>query len=246
MAGGKVILPIWHTVSFNQVVEFSPTLADKMAIKTDSLTPVETAVKVIEAIRPDVFTQIQRRLAYKLAQQSANIQRIDIKALRHGPIQHRELSDELVGRIRLLRASLLGVYTHSMEFWLDGFKRDAHPSQEVSWWEHVATVYHEYAAMAGLSPDQHQAAYNLVLSAAMGSDNASLSKFSVKLPEDAIEVITTLLTHKLPVYDIDDKFPGASVEHSEEVIRSMQYIDKERFPRDLPEDLIRELLGSRK
>lgn len=241
IAGGKVILPVWQNVSFDQVVAFSPTLADKLAIKSDSLTPVEAAVKIIETIRPEVFTQIQRRLAYKLAIRDAKVQQIEIEKVHPGPIRHPELSDELVGRIRLLRASLLGVYTHSMEFWIDGFKRDAHPSQEVSWWEHVAAVHREYAAMARLTKDQHQAAYEAVFSIAMG-DEASFKKHSTALPEGAPEVILSLFNHKLPTYDIDEKSPDASVAHSEEVIRSAQNYDKEQFPKDLPEDLIRELL----
>jgi hypothetical protein len=40
-----------------------------------------------------------------------------------------------VGRIRLVRASLLGVYTDSMDVWLDDFQRDAHPSRKVAYWE---------------------------------------------------------------------------------------------------------------
>lgn len=246
MAGGKVILPVWHNVSFDQVVAFSPPLADKLAIKTDSLTPVEAAVKVIETIRPEVFTQIQRRLAYKLALQNAEVQSVEIERLRPSPIRHPELSDELIGRIRLLRSCLLGVYTHSMEFWVDGFKRDAHPSQEVSWWEHVATVYREYVAMTPLRQDQYQAAYETVFSMAMGSKTSKSEKYSTRLPEDAVEVISSLLNHKFPAYDIDEESPEASIAHSEDAMRLTESIDKERFPNDLPEDLIRELLVSGK
>lgn len=245
MAGGKVILPVWHNVTFEQVVAFSPTLADKLAIQTDTLTPVEAAVKVIETIRPDVFTQIQRRLAYKLAMQDAEVQQIDVSKVHPGPIRHHELSDELVGRIRLLRASLLGVYTHSMEFWLDGFKRDSHPSQEVSWWEHVATVYLEYVAMTPLTDAQYKAVYKSAFAIAMGY-NDSFKKLSAELPEGSIEVLNTLFKHKLPAYDIDEESPEASVKHSEESIHSLQDYDKERFPKDLPEDLLKELLRGSK
>jgi len=33
--GNKVILPVWHKVGFNEVREFSPTLADRLAVGTD-------------------------------------------------------------------------------------------------------------------------------------------------------------------------------------------------------------------
>jgi hypothetical protein len=35
VGGKKVILPIWHKVNFEEVREFSPTLADKLASKSD-------------------------------------------------------------------------------------------------------------------------------------------------------------------------------------------------------------------
>ncbi|MNC65913.1 hypothetical protein D3C75_1162530 [compost metagenome] len=32
--GGKVILPIWHKVTKSEVLKYSPTLADKLALNT--------------------------------------------------------------------------------------------------------------------------------------------------------------------------------------------------------------------
>ena len=40
MNSSKVILPVWHKVSKNEVINFSPTLADKIALKSsDFSTP---------------------------------------------------------------------------------------------------------------------------------------------------------------------------------------------------------------
>ena len=33
--GRKVILPVWHKIGFQQVLEYSPVLADRLAITTD-------------------------------------------------------------------------------------------------------------------------------------------------------------------------------------------------------------------
>jgi len=51
MAGGKVILPLWHKVSKDQVLQFSPTLADKMALNTAMFTITELASKLGDAIK---------------------------------------------------------------------------------------------------------------------------------------------------------------------------------------------------
>lgn len=246
MIGKKVILPVWHNVSVDDIISFSPTLADKLAVKTDSLTPVEIAVQIIEAIRPDIFTQIQRRLAFKLSQASAKTQLADVASLRPAPIRHEELSDELVGRIRLVRACLLGAYTHSMDFWMDGFKRDAHPSTEVAYWEHIATVYREYMSMATvtLTREQHESVFSFILALSSSSDESTLSKLATNLPEGAPEIQTNLYQYPEPVYDIEEELPHTADTHSPELVEAFAQMDKERFPRDLPEELIRDLLKS--
>ena len=50
IAGGKVILPLWHKVSKDQVLKYSPTLADKMALNTAMFTIAELASKLGDAI----------------------------------------------------------------------------------------------------------------------------------------------------------------------------------------------------
>ncbi len=246
MLGQKVILPVWHNVETKDVIAFSPPLADKLAVKTGSMTPVEIAVKIIEAIRPDIFTQIQRRLAFRLFERVAETKLVNPSEIHPAPIQHPELSDELVGRIRLVRACLLGAYTHSMDFWMDGFKRDAHPSNEVSYWEHVAAVYREYTSMAQvtLTIDQHQAVFRFILALSSSADEASLAEIANELPQDAPDVITNLFRYPEPFYDIKEELPDAAEIPSQELIQVFNEMDKERFPHDLPEDLIRELLGT--
>jgi hypothetical protein len=50
MNGGKVILPIWHKVTKDQVMRYSPTLADKLALNTSTMTLAEIVDGLAEAI----------------------------------------------------------------------------------------------------------------------------------------------------------------------------------------------------
>jgi hypothetical protein len=59
-----VILPIWHNVGFEDVLKFSPPLADKLAIRSTEGSPTKITVKIIEIIRPDILTKIHRRIAF--------------------------------------------------------------------------------------------------------------------------------------------------------------------------------------
>lgn len=50
MRGGKVILPIWHKVSKDEVLKFSPTLSDKVALNTSIYSVSEIAEKLAEVL----------------------------------------------------------------------------------------------------------------------------------------------------------------------------------------------------
>ena len=53
MAGGQRILPIWHKVSKDEVISYSPTLADRVALNTAMLTIDELAQKLGEVLKKD-------------------------------------------------------------------------------------------------------------------------------------------------------------------------------------------------
>ncbi len=245
IAGTKVILPVWHNVSRDDVLNFSPTLADKLAVDSSGKTPVQIAIRIIEVIRPDLFTQIQRRIAYHLSLQDAKVNSIALSKLYPSPIQHNELPPELVGRIRLVRACLLGAYTHSMDFWMDGFKRDAHPSNEIAYWEHIAAVYREYTSMVPviLTTKQHERLFQVILSMSITSKVSEIEQLAKDLPDGALEILTELYVRPEPIYDIEEVFPFSDQEnHSEVFLEKLKEMDKEHFPEDLPEKLIRELM----
>jgi len=49
--GEKVILPIWHKISKNEVIRYSPTIADMVAINTSNFTIEEIVQKIIDRIK---------------------------------------------------------------------------------------------------------------------------------------------------------------------------------------------------
>jgi len=91
------------------------------------------------------------------------------------PDRHEKLSDPLVSRVRTIRAALLSVYPHTMEFWLDGFKRDVEPEKEVLWWEHISACFLEYFSTKRPDKEQANAAFRLLMQ--IGLDGAAPSEF---------------------------------------------------------------------
>jgi hypothetical protein len=54
VSGKQVLLPVWHGVSKDEVVQYSPTLADKVALRTADRTVDEIAAEIALVIRPAV------------------------------------------------------------------------------------------------------------------------------------------------------------------------------------------------
>jgi len=49
--GGQIILPIWHRVTKDEVMSYSPSLADKVALRTSDSTVQEMAEEIAGVIR---------------------------------------------------------------------------------------------------------------------------------------------------------------------------------------------------
>lgn len=64
---GRVILPIWHGVTKEQVREFSPSLSDKVALNTDGISAQDVALGVLREIRPDLYKKHPRSDLEKIA-----------------------------------------------------------------------------------------------------------------------------------------------------------------------------------
>jgi hypothetical protein len=147
LAGGKVILPAWFGVEAEDILRFSPPLADKKAIliptppNTEHL--VDAAIQIVEVVNPELLTGLRRRAAYEARLLKAERVTVPIDRIVGSSFRHETLPDRLVARVRLLRAALLPGYPLTMESWLDGFQADAHPTQEVELWERVAAEYLE-------------------------------------------------------------------------------------------------------
>lgn len=147
LAGSKVVLPARYGVEAVDILRFSPPLADKKAIVIPAPPTEEhllqACLEIIEVVRPDLLTRIHRRTAFEVIKRHASKKTMAPNDLIPSPRRHETLPDDLVGRIRLVRAALLTVHPGTMEFWIDGFSRDAHPSDEVEAWERVAAAFLE-------------------------------------------------------------------------------------------------------
>jgi len=142
MAGKrKRIIPIWHNISRKEVMSFSPPLADILAADTTQLSLVEIGIAIIEVVRPDIFENFMRLVAYHEAIANKAIEEIPINKIDLGPIRHATLPANLLIRIHIIHNIINEVFPKQLSERITDFRRDMHPDREVAIWERIVTAY---------------------------------------------------------------------------------------------------------
>ena len=197
---GDVLLPLWKDVTVNEVRKFSPYLSDKFALTAkDSIE--DLAIKIIEVCNPKLFSEIHFKIRMDKILKTSTVEKVVADELRAAPIRHANLNENLISRIRLIRSSLLLCYPHSMDFWLDGFKRDMNMEMEIRHWEHISTCFLEiivdpemFEQYKGKREDYYTDVFDLLFCIKeIKSSKYFTSKF--------IKKVKNIYTHKLPIYD---------------------------------------------
>lgn len=65
--------------------------------------------------------------------------------LRPGAVKHAPFEEGVRDYIRHIRESFVEHNDLSLDEWEEGFRRDAHPEQEIALWSHAANVYTAFA-----------------------------------------------------------------------------------------------------
>lgn len=143
MAFGKSILPVWHEVTLEQVVSFSPTLADKFAVSSDNKTIDEIALDVLKAAKPDLFEGVMRRIELRRRMRVSAVEVMELSTLQQAPVIHGTLPPRLLIQMKLVWLVISEAYPCSFDEWIDGFTRDAHPSDELLIWQKIAAAFFE-------------------------------------------------------------------------------------------------------
>lgn len=222
MTGRKVILPVWHGITRDELLAYSPTLADKFAINSKGKEIQEIALELIKVIRPDVFTSIHRKLRWEEQMKSAPVVSIEVEKILQGPIIHEELPPSLIGRIRLVRAALWGTHSHSMAFWLEGFKRDQHPEREIEWWEHLSACYLEFIKSRKLTHEQIDAVFTALFLLGNGEEPESLSQYRKLLGDENFDLLVKLPRYRYPILDVKEDFPETGTRLPDDAYQKIQ------------------------
>ncbi len=142
--GKKVILPLWHNISWTQVKEYSLFLADKVALDSTKLPLNVIALKFLEVINPTVYKHIVRVLQYKEMLKNAKTKTVKRSELK---VQTEPLSKLSKNQILRVKAIFHGIGKHfnsSVDEAVSKFEMDMMPEREICCFEIMNACYLEF------------------------------------------------------------------------------------------------------
>jgi len=178
------IIPVWHGVSFSEVVAYSPSLADKIAGDTSQLSMEIIALRIIKIIRPDIYANLQKRAVFNEMLKAAQQKTIPIDKIDESPIRHAELPVSLLQRIHLVYKIIQKVSPLTLDELIDSFRRDLYPQENITQWEIMALAYLNLTEDQELKMEQKKEIFRAVLFASGGMLTEEMfSQFHYVTPE---------------------------------------------------------------
>jgi len=187
----KVILPIWHNVTREDVLRFSPPLADKLALKTTELTTNQIAVAILKVAAPSSYKYLRALAAYRKMFSRGRRVRVKLKDLERSARIHESLPPAILVRIRLVHHVLGEALTTTPDEAIDSFRRDVDFVKELQVWERTALIYAEANKGRDFTLAQRRELLSLVLSLSVGSRDA-FSRLR-ELKADDVDYVTRVV-----------------------------------------------------
>ncbi|MDF2629825.1 MAG: hypothetical protein K0R39_3656 [Symbiobacteriaceae bacterium] len=171
LGADRKLLPVWHNVSRDEVLEFSPPLADKVALDTTKHDAWDISLRVASIVRPDIHTMVMRHLAMDrllkgVPYVEANVRIQDIKK---PPIRHKTLNADMLVRIKIVQRVLFELYPVSLEETINNFRRDLRPWRELHVWERIVAAFLDITANQNLPLEHKREIFDALLLASMKS-----------------------------------------------------------------------------
>ena len=142
--GKKVILPIWHDISKDEVKNFSLYLSDKVALETSKSSINKIALQLIETIRPDIYQNIKAYFLFKDLFKDSKTETVKISELKKQEKPLSKLSKSLEVRARNIYYGIGQVFDFNVEESIYNYELDLRPDREIQAWEIMNLCYLEF------------------------------------------------------------------------------------------------------
>lgn len=202
IAYGKVIIPIWHNITKDDLLNFSPFLVDKFAIDSKSKGITEVALDICKVVRSDIYNNLTRAVLYESLYNNAKDEmKMDLKELINNfPLRHEQLPKTLINRIKIIHKLFENYYQSSIEESINNFKHDTNPEREITIWEAIVSTYLDLLKCIPNSKNylSQYNAYGLIILISITEDKEEVYKRFNKFNKEIIDIAFELYRNNIP------------------------------------------------
>jgi hypothetical protein len=155
------VLPVWHRITRPEVLAASEPLEKTLAFDTGKSSITDIAQGIADIVRPDLASGALHKRIWSAFLQGKTLG----GALTEFelPVRHASLDEDLIARIRLIRAAFLDGCRQTMTSWIDGFSRELEPYPAIVEWQRLARAFQDARSLQRyLRADKEEALAQLV------------------------------------------------------------------------------------
>lgn len=180
----KVILPLWHDITYDEVKNFSLYLADKFSLDTSKLSLSECVRKLLKVIRPDIHLNLSRRILFNEIRKTSKVKLVEIKNLVWGEKLRDSLPQNIINRIKSFHYSFIEKYIYSgIEKTIECYLYDHDPIREIEIFEILNASFLEFIKLENITEESIRREIVVTL---LGFSMGTVIREDIRLPDDKL------------------------------------------------------------
>lgn len=159
MNGQRIIIPLWYGITKEEVLSFSPYLADIFAgnVTPDNLQ--KTILSILKVVRPDILRTLKIQAYLSAAINNSQYKVVSLNEINRSPEKLSHLTPQQYVRAKSI---FYGIGKHvklPLNEFIDEYELDLIPEREIQTWEIMNVCYLEMLERYPESSDHDKEAY---------------------------------------------------------------------------------------
>ena len=189
MNGKRIIIPLWYDITKEEVLSFSPYLADVFAgnVTPDNLQ--RTILAILKVVRPDILRTLKIQAYLRAAFKNGKHKEIDINDIKRQSEKQSQLTPQQYVRAKSIYYGIGKHVNLPLNEFMDEYELDVVPEREIQTWEIMNVCYLEMLERYPHSTENDKFAYYAAL---IAISTASQNMRIIELPNSHINELIEL------------------------------------------------------
>jgi hypothetical protein len=192
---GRRIVPVWFNVNREDVLAWSPSISDLIAVDASGRSIEDVALELLRVLAPDRSAGLARMRSVSTARGEKRM--VDPREVVLAPTKDRRVPGDVPLRALLVTNALADCgfdFASDLDGFLENLSSDLHHEQELRVWEAIAASYQSANQAVQLDEAQRAALFKVLLAASWGVvDEAEVEALSPEVAGPALKQFQQLL-----------------------------------------------------